>query len=175
MGTKLYLFVWACFVFISCSNSMQGKIEMRHTKPTCVNFEILDIPTVDTTTVVVPIQEAARLDTTVVVTPIDAGPYTSPVDEAKAKIVDHLKATRDEIEKNTQHAYVVNSSTSDSYAFTIKVTPNDSTAATTSIIELGPGEEKSFGCDTYITNDLRLVQQKFEIVGQQKVLKAAKF
>ena len=140
MNPKLLYCIAISFCLISC-NQLNGKIDYRQNKPSCVVYP----------------SELISVDTARVVTTTENQPKNEDEIEKAA------------IESDAHQVYLINTSTSKSYAFTVKTIPNDSTSSTTSIIKLNPGEERWVGCDTYLTHLKKIVKIKYEVVGEQSL------
>ena len=149
---KLISFVVAVFAFCSC-NSFKGKIETRKTSVSCVTYFTETIITADTAMVVDDESiERMRIQDSII--------------NEKEKA---LQSNRYEIEKNAEPIYLINSSKSESYAFTIKKIYLESNLSSTSIITLQPGEEIMLGCNTEISSDKSVLKVKYDVVGEKLV------
>lgn len=136
---------------IGCSN---GKIENRKTSVSC--FDIKN-------------QNFGDL--------IDSGFVGDELlrQENRLKIKDQnfkkLEERKTEIEKEASEIYLVNTSSSNIIAFTVKtiITDNSNITTETKIYKTNPGEEISLGCTFFIDNNNFLLNRQSKIVGEVKI------
>src|SRR5579885_331294 len=137
------LLFFALAALLGCS---KGKLEYRKGTSGCIVFpELYERVYTDTST-------------------------TMEADKIMDKKLKALLEKKDELQKQVTQVYLINTSYSDTYSFTIKsITSGDNSNSKTTIYTLQPGEELLLGCDTYINEQMDLVKQKFEIVGAKKM------
>src|SRR5687767_2994769 len=137
------LLFFALVILLSCS---KGKLEYRKGTSGCIVFPEL--------------YERVYMDTST----------TMEVDKIMDKKLESLLEKKDELQKQTTQVYLINTSYSDTYFFTIKAIANgDNSNSKTTVYKLQPGEELILGCDTYINDQMDLVKHKFEIVGVKRI------
>lgn len=162
--TRLFInrYVFNCLLttvlLISC-NQIHSKIDYRQNKPSCIIIEdgklTVPLASMDTT----------QTDTDQIIN-VDAAEEAEKATAAKKQQSDLVN---DSLARLSHQAYLINTSQTDSYSFTVKRTPIDSTQSTTEIIKLNPGEERMIGCDYYFNDKKELTQQSFQVVGEQKI------
>ena len=126
----------------SCSN---GKIEYRKSSNGCITFpEIHQRMYTDTST-------------------------TMESDKLIDSKIEALLQKKEMLQEGSHQVYLINTSHSDIFSFTVKSETKDAfPISKTEIYKLSPGEEILLGCDTYITDGGDMVNQEFSIVGQRK-------
>ena len=154
---RIFFFAVAVFSFCSC-NSFEGKIESRKTPLSCITY--FTHVAKDTTLVV-------TRDT--VVYDAEQIKRTRVQDSINSEKEKDLQAMRGDIEKNAEEIFLINSSRSQSIAFTIKKSYYESKSTSTSIITLEPGEETVLGCNTEISSEKIMRKVKYDVVGEKLI------
>lgn len=134
---------------ISCSN---GKIEYEKTKDGCFRIPNLMFGYDDS----IPLTDTAKIN-------------LNDLSDISEDSMEAMSSRKRAIEKESESAYLINTSTSDIIYFTIKATSNDSfKTTTTQIYKTNPGEKVYIGCNSYMNSDLKIIKRDYEIVGQVK-------
>ena len=133
------------FVLVTLLSCSKGKLEYRNNTSGCIIFpELYERGYTDTST-------------------------TMEVDKIMDKKLESLLGNKDELQKQTSQVYLINTSHSDTYSFTIKSIGGNNSNSKTTVYKLQPGEDLLLGCDTYINDQMDFVKQKFEIVGEKRI------
>jgi hypothetical protein len=152
---KVLLMISTLSLLASCSNS-NGKIEYRKSNTGCLTipYSLFRDPS-----------GPVIMDTTLITYHEDSTRIMSSEDQ-NLKL---LFEKREQLEKESKGAYLINTSTSYIISFTVKATSNDTfKTSSTQIYKTNPGEEVFIGCDSYINNNYKILKRNFEIVGERK-------
>lgn len=139
-------FILLAVIFMSCSN---GKIDYEKSKNGC-----LLIPNSL-------FQNPMQIDTTAV--------NVTEIMSSGNKALINLYENSKKYEKESEGAYLTNTSNSNIVYFTIRITSNDSFKTNRTIVfKTNPGEKLFIGCNSYVNGDYELIKQTFKIVGERK-------
>lgn len=87
----------------------------------------------------------------------------------KAQNLKSLLSKKKQYEDEAIEAYLINTSSSEIYTFTVKITLDDSLQTSkTEIYKANPGQEILIGCNSYMTEDMQIQKQTFKVVGEKK-------
>lgn len=144
-----------CFL-ISCSSS-NGKIELRRSNNSCL---------------VIPSELPPKTDSGYAITDTIAAKRQAEKDNywnMKAQNLKEVLIKKEVYENEASQVYLVNTSKSEIFSFTVKIILDDSLKTTnTKIYKTNPGEEILVGCTSYLTDDMQIRNQTFEVVGEKK-------
>jgi hypothetical protein len=142
------------FILIGCSN---GKIELRKTSPSCLVIPEELPPQVDS--------GFALIDTMAARKQIEKDNYW----KMKAKNFNNVLSKKSGYENESSEVYLINTSQSAIFSFTVKIILDDSLKPSrTEIHKANPGEEILLGCSIYLTEEMQIRRQTFKIVGEKK-------
>ena len=77
----------------------------------------------------------------------------------------NLFSNQEQLKRESESAYLINTSASDIITFTVKITLNDRLKTnSTQIFKTNPGEKVFIGCHSYVNDEREVVKQDYEIV-----------
>ena len=153
---RLILVIFFLWTFSSCSD-FEGKIELRKSKNSCLS---------------IPSELPPQIDSSYAITDTIAAKRQAEKDNywhQKEINLKNLLTKKKFYEDEASQVYLINTSKSEVFTFTVKIMLDDSSKTSmTKMYKANPGEEIFIGCNSNLTDDMSLLRQTFKIVGQKK-------
>lgn len=151
MKTSALLF----FLLLSLVRCSEGKIEYERTENSCFHYpsslEDGHFPLADTVLMGTYYEDSLQI-----------------MNSSNEKLI-FLFKNGEQLKNEAKSVYLINTSTTDIIYYTVKTTFDDNfKTSNTQVYKTNPGEKVFIGCDSYIKNNLEVVKQKFEIVGERR-------